>query len=129
MLTVSKRISFAAAHHLPNYVGACHNLHGHEWQVELFVRRTDGDVDPTSGMVLDFKLLKEQLSIYIEEIFDHRLINDVLQNPTAELMVKYMVKRLAPVIESLDCDLVGLKVWETPDSCCEWSRDENLLSL
>lgn len=121
MLTVSKAITFAAAHHLPKYDGPCHRLHGHEWKLKLFVRRKDGDVDPETGMVLDFKLLKEQLQKYIEEVFDHRLVNDQVTNPTAELMTKHMVEILRPAVQNLGCDLVGLHLWETPDSCCEWS--------
>lgn len=123
MLTVSKTITFAAAHHLPNYNGPCQRLHGHEWKLKLFVRRKDGDIDPGTGMVLDFKLLKQQLQQHIEEVFDHRLVNDLVANPTAELMTKHMVEILRPVIQNFDCDLVGLHLWETPDSCCEWSRE------
>lgn len=121
MLTVSKTITFAAAHHLPNYNGPCQRLHGHEWKLKLFVRRKDGDIDPDTGMVLDFKLLKEQLQNEIIEAFDHRLINDQIVNPTAEHMTKYMVGILSAGIQKLGCELVGLHLWETPDSCCEWS--------
>lgn len=77
---------FDAAHQLtdsPELVTkACARLHGHTYLVKVEI---EGDKNPKSGMVADFKGIKD-----IIDIFDHRFINDVFaerdhfQQTTAE---------------------------------------------
>ena len=85
-MSVCKTFTFDAAHYLPNYDGKCRNMHGHTWSGELEV---SGEVDETSGMVIDFALLKEFLE-GIKGNFDHTLINDIIPNPTAENICLYI---------------------------------------
>lgn len=59
--------SFAAAHNLLNYCGQCEKLHGHNWKVEIKVRGEDLD---ESGMLLDFKILKNHTEAIIQSL-DH----------------------------------------------------------
>lgn len=47
--------------------------------------------------------------------YDHRHLNDVLDNPTAELIAHEAWKRL----EAAGLAVVGLRLWETPDSSVE----------
>lgn len=123
MLTISKTITFAAAHSLPRYDGPCFRLHGHEWKLEVTVRRPRGDIDEPSGMVMDFKLLKELLQKEVVDRFDHYLVNDQIENPTAENMIHVIRGLLQTLVESNGHILHGLRLWETPDSCCEWSPE------
>ncbi|MBR6908475.1 6-carboxytetrahydropterin synthase, partial [bacterium] len=58
MLTVTKIFKFEAAHWLPFYDGACHNLHGHSYKLEVTVT---GEVkenvkNPQCGMIIDFSV-------------------------------------------------------------------------
>lgn len=113
-MIVSKKISFDAAHYLPNYKGKCKNMHGHHWVVELAV---EGKVEE-DGMVIDFTLLKSFLS-RIEASLDHKLINDTIPNPTAENICLYIEKRSEEWREEVlgdSCKLAWIKVWETEDS-------------
>ena len=121
-MIVSKRISFDAAHYLPNYDGPCHNIHGHRFNVELAVK---GPVNPVSGMIIDFAWLKEFLSI-VEEAFDHKLINDTILNPTAENICLWIQDNF--LSWNTDPDGLGagplitlayIRVWETADSMAE----------
>ena len=45
MFEVSVRAHFSAAHHLPGYPGTCASAHGHNWEVEVFVRGEELDDD------------------------------------------------------------------------------------
>ena len=116
-MIISKKISFDAAHRLPNYDGKCANLHGHHWIVELAVR---GEVSKETGMVVDFTLLKEFLES-IRNTFDHHLVNEIIENPTAENICKYIFNRYwsgdckLPILLSLEF----IRVWETEDSYAE----------
>ena len=51
MYEVSIVTQFSAAHHLPGYPGACASPHGHNWEVEVFVRGPKLD---RTGILADF---------------------------------------------------------------------------
>ena len=115
---VSRKVSFDSAHFLPNYKGKCANLHGHRWLLEVGV---EGWVDPATGFVVDFTLLKEQLN-RIVEILDHQSLNTIIENPTAENLIKYILGEFE-VPEGTKLSFI--KLWETPDSCAEYRPNED----
>jgi len=89
------------AHLLPNYQGPCQRLHGHSVKVEIEV---EGDVDPGTGMVIDFVKLKKP----IKEL-DHKELNLFMDLPTAENLANYIIDR---IIESIDEEQVH-QIWVT----------------
>lgn len=110
-MTVVKRVSFDAAHYLPDYPGKCKNMHGHHWVVELGVKGPVGK----DGMVFDFAILKTFLNV-IFNTFDHRVVNDIIPNPTAENICLYVKHEfeIRSLISGVELDFI--KVWETEDS-------------
>lgn len=115
--TVVKRVSFSAAHSLPNYVGKCRNLHGHNWIIDIGVI---GEVNSKSGMVIDFGELKGVLQPILDNL-DHRLINNIIPNPTAENIALYILTWLTSNWE-LGNMVEFIRVWETDDSYVEVRR-------
>lgn len=109
---VTKIFHFDSAHYLPGYPGICEHLHGHTWKVEVSFQ---GLVD-SKGMVVDFALIK-QLVDPIVETLDHSLLNNTIQNPTAENIALWFRDKIASV-QGLP-PLRRVKVWESPDSCAE----------
>jgi len=83
-VTVSRKAHFNAAHRLHvedwsedknnEVFGKCcnPNYHGHNY--ELIVDVT-GDVDQTTGIVIDLKVLKDIIRDEIEEVLDHKNLN------------------------------------------------------
>ena len=71
---------YDAAHHLDNYDGACKNLHGHTYKVEVWVQGDSNDLDK-SDILWDFGKLKN-----IIKEFDHNgdLTVEMGMNSTAE---------------------------------------------
>lgn len=79
---VSRRESFNAAHQLRDpqlsdaenrrLYGKCANLHGHNYVLEVVVA---GEIDQTTGYVLDLKQLSDVISKRILEDVDHRNLN------------------------------------------------------
>lgn len=110
-MVVSRKVSFGAAHFLPNYEGKCRNMHGHTWVVELGVK----GLVSKDGMVIDFTRLSSFLEDNVVEVFDHRLVNDIIPNPTAENIALY-IKECCGWIGIAGCRLAFIKVWETEDS-------------
>lgn len=80
-VTVSKEFKFVAAHRLPNHKGKCSNWHGHSFVCEVSIRKR---LDPDSGMVIDFGYIKDILEEHVISKLDHSILNDYIQNPTAE---------------------------------------------
>jgi 6-pyruvoyltetrahydropterin/6-carboxytetrahydropterin synthase len=101
---------FAAAHRLPRYEGPCFRMHGHNYRMFVSV---EGEVDPRSGMVADFGRIKELVTEHVLSRADHRTLNDVLENPTAENIARWAFEALAPHLPNL----VEVRLYEVPDCC------------
>jgi 6-pyruvoyltetrahydropterin/6-carboxytetrahydropterin synthase len=101
---------FAAAHRLPRYEGPCFRLHGHNYK---FFVGVEGEVDPATGMIADFGEIKEVVAEEVLARADHRNLNDVLDNPTAENIARRIWEVLAPRVAGL-CEV---RLYEIPDCC------------
>jgi len=129
---VTRRVHFSAAHRLHNpalsdaenqkLFGACNspNWHGHNYELEVTV---EGEVDATSGYVVDLKDLKAAAEEVVGEL-DHRNLNlDVpwLEGvlPSTENLVVRIWERLAPRVPS--GRLARLVLWETPRNSAEYT--------
>ena len=93
-MEVFREFTFEAAHRLPNVPAGhkCARLHGHSFRVEVHV---EGDVDPETGMVIDFADLKAAFAP-LHERLDHHYLNEVdgLENPTSENLARWIWERL-----------------------------------
>lgn len=130
MLLVTKIFEFEACHKLPQYDGACHNLHGHSYKLEVtvsgrkqeeFVKVHDSKImNPKAGMIIDFKDLKSIVKEVAIDKYDHAYLNDFFENPTAEIMVE---KIAFDIMEKLPKEviLVSCKLWETSTSYAEFN--------
>jgi 6-pyruvoyltetrahydropterin/6-carboxytetrahydropterin synthase len=120
MISVTKIFEFEAAHHLPEYEGACSHLHGHSYKLEVEVA---GVV--INGMVIDFSLLKRIVKRQIIDIYDHQNLNAFFVYPSAEKMVSHFVSILGNRgVLPENAQLVRLRLWETSTSYAEWRMGE-----
>ena len=94
MYKISATATFASAHSLRGYEGACENLHGHNWMVKATLGTTELD---KIGIAYDFKLLKNNLHEIIDR-FDHRFLNEIPPfdkiNATSENLSKFIFDSL-----------------------------------
>lgn len=112
---------FEAAHRLPDYDGKCCRLHGHNWRIEVVVRGQQLD---SSGMLLDFKVLKKHLNDVLLTL-DHYYLNETAAfastPPTAENIARYVHDALYLCdIFSNQVKIHAVKVWESPRSCATY---------
>lgn len=119
-MEIFKEFSFEAAHRLPNVPGGhkCARLHGHSFRVELHVR---GEVEPTSGWIVDFDEIKQAFLPVLEQL-DHRYLNDIegLANPTSEHLARWIWQRVKPALPPL----VAVVVRETCTTGCVYHEEE-----
>ncbi|AXV05054.1 GTP cyclohydrolase I type 2 [Euzebya pacifica] len=114
---IAKRFTFDSAHMLPNVPEGhkCGRVHGHTYQVKIFLR---GPVDEHAAWIVDFGDLKARWKP-IEERLDHHMLNELpgLENPTAERLAAWIAAEIdagGPLAD--DVQVAAVEVAETPDS-------------
>lgn len=111
--------SFESARRLPNLPAdhPCSRLHGNTFRLRIGVQ---GAVDERIGWVIDFADVAEIAGPVISEI-DHCLLNDVpgLDNPTTELIAKWLWQKLIPGLPGL----AEVWIWETDTTGCVYKGD------
>ena len=128
MTTVTKLFEFEACHHLPHYDGACHNIHGHSYKLEVTVsgQVSKNENDPKCGMIIDFKDLKAIVKSVAVDKYDHSNLNEFFPNPTAEIMVKQIAVDIMSKLPQ-GVYLMSCKLWETSTSYAEWNVSLDVL--
>lgn len=113
MFEVTVERDFASAHALRNYKGACENVHGHNWKVQVVIA---GEKLDEAGMLIDFLDVKHMLDAIVARL-DHRFLNEVPPfdaiNPSAENLAGHLFEKLAEGLTSLPVRVKEVKVWET----------------
>jgi 6-pyruvoyltetrahydropterin/6-carboxytetrahydropterin synthase len=114
IVELHRDVTFEAAHFLPNVPDGhkCRRLHGHSFRVRLVVR---GPVDPHTGWLMDFSDIKAAWKP-LDTVLDHYCLNDIpgLENPTSEVLAKWIWDRLQPSLPQLS----AVHVLETCTSGC-----------
>lgn len=115
-VTIRKEFEFHSAHHLPNHLGKCKNLHGHTYK--LFVTVGGFIIDepecPAEGMIMDFGDLKKVVTDLIISKLDHLNLDEVLPFiTTAENMAHWMLHLLL----GAGVSVTKIELYETPTAC------------
>jgi 6-pyruvoyltetrahydropterin/6-carboxytetrahydropterin synthase len=115
MFEVSVEQQFAAGHALRNYKGACENVHGHNFKVQVTI---EGPSLDDAGMLVDFLDVKASMQQVIDRL-DHKFLNDVppfdVVNPSAENIAEYFHQQISQHLVSnpVPARIREVRVWET----------------
>jgi len=116
------------------------HIHGHSYELHVTVqaKKTKDEFIQGLGILMDFKLLKYIVQDCAINLLDHQLIlsraylaeakNDFSKDellvievePTAENLLIYLKEKISSALPE-QIQLTSLKLWETRDSCAEWS--------
>lgn len=100
-MQIFKIFHIEAAHRLPNVPPGhkCARLHGHSFRVEIHVA---GEPQADTGWVMDYADIKAAFQPLYERL-DHHYLNEVegLENPTSELLARWIWRRLQPALPGL----------------------------
>jgi len=114
--------TFAAAHNLVNYQGACEKLHGHNYSVTLVVGTNSLN---RFSMVADFRVLKRALRKAFE-VLDHTYLNELPQfegeQTTAERIAVVVAELVKPHLPQ-DVALCEVRVCESEGCCVSYFPD------
>ncbi|WP_333662416.1 6-pyruvoyl trahydropterin synthase family protein [Chishuiella changwenlii] len=134
-VTVNRKAHFNAAHRLFNkdwsdeknfeVFGKCSypNYHGHNYEIIVAVK---GDVDPTTGFVMNLDLLRSIIEEEVEEYLDHKNLNiDIKEfqsvNPSAENIVILIWNKIrAKLAAELE---LKVTLYETPRNFVEYAGE------
>lgn len=141
-ISITKIFSFEMAHALLCYDGACANIHGHSYKMEVSIGGVplNEDNHPKNGMIMDFGELKALVQEEILAQIDHALVlhhqtpsdlvsklkehykNIVLVSyqPTSENMLQDFAQRIQAKLKS-GIMLQKIKLYETANSFAEWT--------
>lgn len=115
MFEVCVEQTFAAGHALRHYKGACENVHGHNFKVQVTI---EGEKLDVAGMLVDFIDVKKSMREVIAKL-DHQFLNDVppftVKNPSAENIAEYFYEEMSRDLESspVPVKIRQVRVWET----------------
>lgn len=119
-MEIYKEFIFEAAHRLPNVPAGhkCARLHGHSWRGTIYVR---GQVGEKSGWIMDYGEIRRLFDPIYDQL-DHNYLNDIegLENPTSEVLAKWIWTKLKPALPSLSRVVIN----ETCTSGCIYMGDE-----
>lgn len=133
---ITRRVHFSAAHRLQSEAlspeenarifGLCNspNHHGHNYELDITV---EGEVDPSTGYVVDLGVLRSIAEDEVIRDLDHRNLNlDVewLRGviPSTENLVVRIWERLVDRIPA-GATLARLVLWETPRNYAEYGGE------
>lgn len=114
-----KTFTFEAAHWLPCFPEGhkCRRMHGHSFKVDVIV---EGEIPRGRHYLIDYGDIKAAIDPIHDQI-DHRCLNEIkgLENPTSEMVAKWLWDKLRPSLAML----VEIIVYETCTSRCEYRGD------
>jgi 6-pyruvoyltetrahydropterin/6-carboxytetrahydropterin synthase len=136
-MKIAKEFRWEMGHRLPNHDGACRNVHGHSYKMQVEV---EGSVNPDSGMIMDFGEISAIVKPLVAEL-DHAFlcqdtdteVLDLLERmdmkrvlidvpSTVENICKLFIDRLRPLFEDIQqVETFTVRIWETASSEAEMS--------
>ncbi|MBW1859828.1 MAG: 6-carboxytetrahydropterin synthase QueD [Deltaproteobacteria bacterium] len=112
--------NFSAAHQLREFEGACEDLHGHNWKVEIYVT---SETLTEAGIVVDFRVLKKHVKTIMAGL-DHKFLNDLDafkdENPSSENIARYVAEQLSSLLKAPGIKVSRVAAWESETACATY---------
>jgi 6-pyruvoyltetrahydropterin/6-carboxytetrahydropterin synthase len=152
MITITRRLTFAAGHRVLNHESKCANMHGHNYVAEITAVAEELD---SLGRVVDFGVLKDRIGAWIDKNWDHGFIfmaadEEVIgamrkvqgqkafamrDSPTAENMAKYLLGQANVLLELTRKEgyatllATHVRLWETENCWADVHLDRNPVDI
>lgn len=131
-VTLKLKYHFDAAHKLENYSGACAKLHGHRWNVTVYVK----GIIKENDMLIDFTKIKAEinkldhntllgssakiLGNFLKQQYNQNVVY-IKNNPTAENIAIYLLDKFETIYPN---DKFKVIIYESPDTSIEARSDD-----
>ncbi len=123
MYEISVKDHFSAAHRLIDYQGDCSKVHGHNWEVVVWLRAEELDA---IGIAVDFRVVKRRLKEILDEmdhsdLNTHRVFSTV--NPTSETLAKFIYDELSNHVNDDRVRVHRVSVSESPGTAAVYFEE------
>lgn len=113
-MKISKTFKFDMAHMLEGHDGKCSNLHGHSYELTIFLEGELVETGPKSGMVMDYGDLKDIVYNTVLKNLDHSFIynrNNVLESKIAVLLMD-SERKIYPILGSTTAENISKEIFK-----------------
>tara|TARA_B100000900_G_scaffold386421_1_gene376882 strand:+ start:2705 stop:3850 length:1146 start_codon:yes stop_codon:yes gene_type:complete len=115
--SVTKKLVFDSAHFITDHNGKCKNLHGGRYNIEISIKDR---IDPLTGFVIDYSLIKNITKNLVINKFDHKTLNltctELAWRSSTEFLAIVIWEILVEYLPSIS----KIKIFETETSFCEF---------
>ena len=115
--SITKKLVFDSAHYITDHDGKCKNLHGGRYDIEIKIKDR---IDPMTGFVIDYSLIKNVTKSLVINKFDHKTLNltcpELSWRSSTEFLAIVIWEILIEYLPNLD----SIKIYETETSFCEF---------
>ena len=115
--SVTKKLVFDSAHFITDHDGKCKNLHGGRYNIEISIKDR---IDPLTGFVIDYSLIKNITKNLVINKFDHKTLNltctELAWRSSTEFLAIVIWEILVEYLPSIS----KIKIFETETSFCEF---------
>lgn len=115
--SITKKLVFDSAHYITDHDGKCKNLHGGRYDIEITIQDR---IDPMTGFVIDYSLIKNITKNLVINKFDHKTLNLTCPELSWRSSTEFLsIVIWETLIEYLP-NLKKIKIYETETSYCEY---------
>jgi len=115
---ITKKLVFDSAHFITDHDGKCKNLHGGRYDIEITVKDR---IDPMTGFVIDYSLIKKITKNLVINKFDHKTLNLTCPELAWRSSTEFLSIVIWEILIEYLPNLKKIKIYETETSYCEFT--------
>jgi 6-pyruvoyl tetrahydropterin synthase/QueD family protein len=115
--SITKKLVFDSAHYITDHDGKCKNLHGGRYDIEITIQDR---IDPMTGFVIDYSLIKNITKNLVINKFDHKTLNLTCPELSWRSSTEFLSIVIWEILIEYLPNLKKIKIYETETSYCEY---------
>jgi 6-pyruvoyl tetrahydropterin synthase/QueD family protein len=119
--TITKKLVFDSAHYITDHDGKCKNLHGGRYDIEISIKDR---IDPMTGFVIDYSLIKNITKNLVINKFDHKTLNLTCPELSWRSSTEFLAIVIWEILIEYLPNLKKIKIYETETSYCEFKGND-----
>jgi len=116
-LSITKKLVFDSAHYITDHDHKCKNLHGGRYDIEITIKDR---IDPMTGFVIDYSLIKKITKNLVIDKFDHKTLNLTCPELSWRSSTEFLCIVIWEILINYLPSLKKIKIYETETSHCEY---------
>ena len=119
--SITKKLVFDSAHYITDHEGKCKNLHGGRYDIEISIKDR---IDPMTGFVIDYSLIKNITKNLVINKFDHKTLNLTCSELSWRSSTEFLAIVIWEILIEYLPNLKKIKIYETETSYCEFKGND-----